>query len=199
VRELRLSDADQVRSAYEAKAAAELSDADATTNAPSGSWDGPVLGARIAFLVGRASCVSPAASDLLDERTLDAVMKAAEALGAGQDVFLAATRPIETPDGAAVVRRLRLLVEAADPPVVVALDPDAAYDLAAAFEVGELRPASPVYVFGRAIGAVGDFTASLDDPGAKTRAWSAMKAVAALGGLTAKPRPTPPKEPGKGA
>jgi len=187
VRELRLSDADEVRSAYEAKAVAELADADALTGAPAGSWSGPALGARIAFLVGHAAAAKPQA--LMDERTLDAVTKAAEAFGAGDAIFAAATRTDGAADAAALAARLRLLIEAADPSVVIALDPDAASDLAAAFGLEELRPGAPVHLLGRALGAVGDFAASLDDAGAKTRAWTAMKATAALGGLTAKPRP----------
>jgi hypothetical protein len=121
----------------------------------------------------------------------DAVMRAADALGAGEDVFLVATRPEGATDTEAAARRLRLLIEAADPPVVIALDAEAASDLALAFGTGDLLPGSPVRAYGRALGATEGFTASLDDAAAKRRAWSAMKGVASLGGLVAKARPAP--------
>jgi hypothetical protein len=190
VREPGLSEADRIRAAYEAKAGAELGDADALVGAPAGSWEGPLLDARVAFVVARSSSAS-AAGTVLDGPVRDAVMKAADALGAGEDVFLVATRPEGATDTEAAARRLRLLIEAADPPVIIALDAEAASDLALAFGTGDLLPGHPVRAYGRALGFTDDFAASLDDATAKTRAWSAMKGVASLGGLVAKARPVP--------
>jgi hypothetical protein len=198
VREPGLSEADRIRREFEAKAGAELHDADGLVGASVGSWEGPLLGARVAFLVARPSEASGAGA-LLAEPVRDAVLKAADALGAGEDVFVAVTRPQGVTDTEAAARRLRLLIEAVDPPVVIALDAEAASDLALAFGAGDLRPGHPVRALGRGLGATGDFAASLDDPDAKKRAWSAMKGAAALGGLVATVRPSSLGDAGTGA
>jgi hypothetical protein len=72
---------------------------------------------------------------------------------------------------------LELIVEAVDPVLVVALDGDAAQDLAAAFGLPALAPGRPSVARGRTLGAVGGLAASLDDPGAKARVWKHFKAV----------------------
>jgi hypothetical protein len=187
VREPELRGAEALQAAYEAKAAAELTDADALIGAGPGSWEGPLVGARIAFLTSRAASRAGAAP-LLGDRVAGAVSKAAAALGAGDDVFVLITRPVKA-SAAAVARRVRLAIEAADPPAVVALDEGAAADLAAAFGLEPLRVGMPVSVLGRTVGSVGDFAASLDDKSAKARAWSEMKAIAAGAGIEVKERP----------
>jgi hypothetical protein len=190
VREPELRGAEALQAAYEAKAAAELADADALIGAGPGIWEGPIVGARIAFLTSRAAPRAEGAS-LLGDRVADAISKAASALGAGDGVFVLATRPVKT-SAAAVARRVRLALEAADPLAVVALDERAAADLAAAFGLEPLQPGVPVRAFGRTMGSVGDFAASLDDESAKARAWSAMKAIATRAGLEAKGRQKAP-------
>ena len=187
MREPQLTNAEQLRAAYLAKATAEIADADAETGAGAGSWAGPLIGARMAFVVGEPQ----AGGALMNERVADAVTKAAEALGAGAAVFTLLSRPVHGMDAESAARRLRLVLEAVDPPAVVALDPLAATDLAGAFGTRDLPESHPVRAFGRALGSAGDFAASLDDPVAKTRAWSAMKGVAALGGLETKVRSKP--------
>jgi hypothetical protein len=197
VREPDVRAVDKLGAAYQAKARAELADADAIVGAAPGAWDGPLVGARIAFLVAHRAAPAPAA--ILASRTADAVTGAAEALGSADAAFILVTRPIlETPahDRA---RRVRVALEAVDAPAVIALDSEAAEDLAVAFGLDALRPGAPVHALGRSLGSVGDFAASLDDAAAKARAWSAMKAVAAPAGLKAKGRPkAPPAEPGPG-
>jgi hypothetical protein len=190
VREPELRGAGAIRAAYEAKAAAELADADALAGAGPGGWEGPLVGARIAFLTSRAASRAGDAP-LLGVRVADAVAKAASALGAGDDVFVLVTRPVKA-SAAVLSRRVRLAVEAADPPAVVALDEAAAADLAAAFGLERLPVGEPVRALGRSVGFVGDFAASLDDESAKARAWSAMKAIAAEAGIKAKERPKQP-------
>ena len=200
MREPQLSTAGSPRAAYEAKAAAELGDADSLVGLPAGAvgWEGPLVGARIAFCV-RTGATGPDSRGLLDARVGDAVSGAAEAFGVPDAVFTLATRPTEPSDsdsGAEVrVRRVRLALEAIDPPVVIALDHRAAVDLAAAFGLESLQAGTAVRVGGRALGSVGDFGSSLDDPRAKASAWSAMKATAALGGIDAKGRPKAPLDP----
>jgi hypothetical protein len=195
VREPDVSAADKLGAAYEAKARAELAEADVIVGAGPGAWDGPVVGARIVFLVAHRAAPAPAA--ILAGRTAEAVGGAAEALGSADAAFVLVTRPIlETPaDDRA--RRLRIALEAVDAPAVVALDPEAAEDLAAAFGLDTLRPGTPMHALGRSLGSVGDFAASLENTAAKATAWSVMKAVAARAGLKAKGRPkAPPAEPG---
>jgi hypothetical protein len=190
VREPQLTNAQQLRAAYLAKSTAEIADADALVGAPPGSWDGPLIDARIAFVAGEPQ----ARGAVLGERVADAVMKAAEALGAGDAVFAVSSRPVHGIDADAAAKRLRLALETVDPLAVIALDPRAAADLAAAFGTRDLREGSPVRAFGRALGSAGDFASSLDDPAAKARAWSAMKGIASLGGLDAKVRSKPAPE-----
>ena len=137
VREPRLKGAEALRMAYEAKARAELSDADAITEAAPGSWTGPLVGARIAFVEGDAAgAKSPA---LLAPRIREALVKAAAAMGAGEEqVFLIASRPSGEGDAGSRAARLRLALEAADPPAVAAIDQEAAQDVAAAFGLDPL-------------------------------------------------------------
>lgn len=188
-----MSGAEALRTAYEAKALAELAEADAVIGAAPGTWDGKVVGARIAFVTSRPAAPGTGGG-VLDLRTGEAVALGAEALGAGDDVFLLATRSAAKFPREDRARRLRLAVEAVDAPAVIALDADAAQDLAFGFGLGGLQPGAPVRAFGRTLGSAGDFAASLDDPAAKARAWAAMKAVAARAGLKAKGRPKAPDE-----
>jgi hypothetical protein len=194
VRDPDLSAADGLRTAYEAKARAELGDADAVVGAAPGSWEGELVGARVAFLAAHPAV--PGDGGVLATRVKQAAAKAADALGAGDGIFVIATRPVPVCGADDRARRLRFALEAVDPPAVIALDAESAEDLAAAFGIDALRAGTPVRAFGRALGFVGDFEASLDDPAAKARAWSAMKATASLAGLKAKGRPkAPPAKP----
>ena len=190
MREPDLSSIDSLDAAYESKARAELSDADAMVGAAPGAWDGPAVGARIAFLVAHPAGPEPSA--ILAQRTADAVAAAADALGSAGTVFLLVTRPVRGASAQQQAARVRMALEAVDAPAVIALDAESAEDLAAAFEVDGLRTGAPGRAQGRSLGAAGDFAASLDDPAAKARAWSTMKAVAAQAGLTARGRPKAP-------
>jgi hypothetical protein len=190
VREPDLSNADALQAAFDAKTRAELADADALIGAGESGHSGVVIGPRIAFVVARpASAVAGEGRGVLTARVADAAAKAAEALGAAGDTFEIASRPVHGAPAEARARRLRLALEAVDPLVVIALDGEAASDLADAFGLDGLRRQSPVRVCGRAIGFAGEFAASLDDTTEKARAWSAMKAAAALAGLETKGRP----------
>jgi hypothetical protein len=189
VRESELSAA-ALAAAYEAKARAELGDADAIAAAMPGAWAGTIVGPRIAFVVGEPHGPGPEAP-LLDERAAGAVSKAADALGAHGAVFTIASQPAGGAGEEARGRRLRLALEAVDPIAVIALDAHAADDLAAAFGMEDLRPGRPVRVAGRTLGSAGDFASSLGDPDAKAKSWIAMKAIAAAAGLEAKARSKP--------
>jgi hypothetical protein len=203
VREPDLTSADALRAAYEAKALAELADADALLGLRPGAgrgpraWNGPVLGPRIAFVVA-APAAGAGSGGMLDEAAADAASKAADALGAGPaGAFTIASRPAGKGSATARARRLRLAIEAVDPLVVIALDTDAAADVAAAFDLDGLPVGRPVSGAGRVLGSAGDFADSLADAAAKARAWSAMKGIAAAA-LKTKERPKAPLE-GSGA
>ena len=190
MREPEVSSVDKLEAAYAAKARAELADADVVAGVGSDSRDGPVVGARIVFLVAQRADPAPAA--ILGERTAEAVARAAEALGAADATFVLVTRPEAKTSAEARARRVRIALEAVDAPAVIALDAESAEDLACAFELDRLRAGRPVRAMGRSLAFVGEFTASLDDASAKAKAWSAMKSVATQAGLKAKGRPKAP-------
>ncbi|HEY5517866.1 MAG TPA: hypothetical protein VIL15_06375 [Coriobacteriia bacterium] len=158
---------------YEAKALAELADADALAGVRAGGWSGDPTG-TVALVSG----------GVLPDEAAEALDKALAALGFdGGTTFAIASRP----KGArpqAVPARLRLALEAVDVPLVLAVDPQGAIDLASAFGVERLDPGRPVRSVGRVLGSVGDFAASLPDPKLKARSWAAIRAVAAAAGHT---------------
>jgi hypothetical protein len=165
---------------YEAKALAELGDADTLAGVGAGGWSGDPMGA-VALVVG-VPPENAVAGGLLPPDAAEAVEKALVALGfEGGTAFLIATRPAGAhPES--VAARLRLALEAVDAPLALALDAEAAADLAAAFGLESLDPGRPVRASGRVLGSVGDFARSLGDAKAKTRVWAAMRSVAAAAG-----------------
>jgi len=158
---------------YEAKALAELADADALAGLRAQGWSGDPTG-TVALVSG----------DVIPEDAAEALDKALAALGfeAGTAFVIASRPPGVRPD--AVPARLRLALEAVDAPLVLAVDRQGAIDLALAFGVDRLDPGRPVRSFGRLLGSVGDFAASLGEPKSKTRSWAAIRAVAAAAGHT---------------
>jgi len=158
---------------YAAKALAELADADALAGVGEEGRGGDPMGA-----------VALVSAGTFPDAAAEALGKALAALGfdAGS-AFTIVSRPEGVRLGAAPAR-LRLALEAVDAPLVLAVDAEAGQDLAAAFGVDRLDPGLPVRSFGRVLGAVGDFAESLADPKSKTRAWAAIRAVAAAAGHT---------------
>jgi len=73
--------------------------------------------------------------------------------------------------------RLRLQLESVDPKVIVALDEEAAADIAEAFGCEKPVPGTVLRVLGRRIVAVSGFEAALADPGTKQRVWAELKAA----------------------
>ncbi len=166
---------------YEAKALAELGDADALAGVADGGWSGDPLG-DVALVVGAPARDCGAGSALLSREAEDALGKALAALGYEKDsVFVIASRP-EGARADGLGPRLRLALEAVDAPLVMAVDPRAADDLAASFGLERLEAGTPVRAAGRVLGYTGDFGGSLGDDTAKGRVWAAMRAVAAAAG-----------------
>jgi hypothetical protein len=96
-----------------------------------------------------------------------AAHKALGALGVAGPVYSICSRPgaAVTPECAA--RRVRLIIEALDPSLVIALDRDAADDVSEGFGVAGLVFGEPACVFGRTLLAVDDLEESLQ--GARKR------------------------------
>jgi hypothetical protein len=170
--------ADEIRTLFEAKARSELDSADA---AAPGSDRVPSVGALLAGLALVKGLPGPA------ESTGGAALSGAD--GTAADLALAAlgydptcafrmlSRPepgIEAPRRA---ERLRLAIEAVDPEVVVALDAEAAEDLAEAFGTAPLRFGKPTVVTGRIMLAVDGLEASLADLPRKRKVWRQLQAL----------------------
>ncbi len=174
----------ELRESYGAKASAELAAADALVPGSSSVAGRGSLFAHIVLLKG-----VPGEEDLTAGRTLagpdgEAADKAMTALGFDpDDGWRMCTRPAGATsaapaDAEARAHRVELAVEAVDPDVVIALDPQAGEDLARAFGLARLEPGTPVQRRGRTLGAVGGLAASLSDEGAKARVWAELRSVA---------------------
>ncbi len=91
-------------------------------------------------------------------------------------VFFTLSRPEPGIDRERASDRLRLQLESVDPRVIVALDAEAAADVAEAFGCEQPVPGgAPLRVLGRRIVAVSGFEAALADPKAKQRVWAELK------------------------
>ena len=107
----------------------------------------------------------------------DAADKALEALGLAPERFAVCSRPGRS--GAAVrAERLALIIEAVDPSIVVALDPQASSDVALAFGVNAITSGEPLRLRGRTVLALDGLEASLADERLKRRVWRQLQALA---------------------
>jgi hypothetical protein len=171
-------DAARIQRRFEAKARAELKEADAALGHPiSVASVGDPLGA-VVLAKGLPEEVDRKARRVLAGPDGEAAGKALEALGFDpHSVWAVCTRPTQA-DPDARARRLELVVEAVDPRLVIALDTEAAEDLASAFGLKALVPGRAVSVRGRTLGAAGGLSASLGDPVAKAKVWERLKGLA---------------------
>ena len=170
--------AGKLRALHEARARAELADADAL--APGSDRIAPrgALLAEIAAVKGLPGPAEASGSAAISGADGTALTKALEALGYAADtIFFTLSRPEPGMDSEHASDRLRLQLESVDPKVIVALDPEAAADIAEAFGCETPRPGSPLRVLGRRIVAVSGFEAALADPKAKQRVWAELKAA----------------------
>lgn len=172
----------RIQHRFEAKARAELRSADAALGvAVTIASAGDPLGA-VVLAKGLPEAADRKARRVLAGPDGEAAGKALEALGLDPHaVWAVCTRPAQA-DRSAYARRLELVVEAVDPRLVVALDDEAAEDLASAFGLKALAPGRPVSVRGRTLGAVGGLSASLADGKAKAKVWERLKALAKAAG-----------------
>lgn len=171
--------ADKLRALHEARARAELAAAD--TLAPGSDRVAPrgALLAQIAAVKGLPGPAEASGKAALSGADGQALTKALEALGYSPDsVFFTLSRPEPGMDRERAADRLRLQLESVDPRVIIALDAEAAADIAEAFGCAAPVPgAAPLRVLGRRLIAVSGFEAALADPKAKQRVWAELKAA----------------------
>jgi len=170
--------AEETCALHEARARAELRAADASApGSDSVAWRGAVV-AQVAVVKGLPGPAEASGGAALTGADGEAVVKALEALGYGErDLFFTLSRPGTTGRDDRMVSRLRSQLEAVDPGLILAVDGEAAADVAAAF--GADRPAwgRETYVLGRRFVAVDALEASLSDPARKRRVWEQLKAA----------------------
>jgi hypothetical protein len=169
---------ERVLALFTARATAELAIAD--TLAPGSDAVAPA-GALLADVVAVKGLAGPAEATggpALSGADGEAVSKALAALGweAGS-VFATLSRPEPGIPAEKRADRLRQQIEAVDPALVLALDAEAAEDLAGAFGVATPRFGDAVRVLGRKIVAVDGMEASLSDPARKRRVWRQFQAA----------------------
>ena len=168
----------EIRALYEAKTRAELAAADSVAPGSDRVASVGALLARVALvkgLPGPAEVSGGAALCGPDGVAADLALAALGHDPAG--TFRLLSRPEAGIDAARRTERLRLVVEAVDPEFVIALDPEAAEDVAEAFGIAPLRFGAPVRVLGRTMLAVDGLEASLTDQARKRRVWRQMQAL----------------------
>lgn len=174
----RAKAASQIRELFEKRALAELASADAL--APGSdcvAWSGALL-AQIALVKGPAGPAESSGGAALSGADGDAADKALEALGWDPAAaFRTLSRPEPGISPEARLARLRLQIEAVDPALVLALDAEAAKDVAGAFEIALPKFGSAVHAAGRRIVAVDGLERSLTDPSRKKRVWRQLQAA----------------------
>ncbi|MDO9109006.1 MAG: hypothetical protein Q7U89_08495 [Coriobacteriia bacterium] len=172
---------------YRAKLAEELRAArklqpGADTVADSGDSE-----ARVLFVKGEPGPAEVCGAAVLSGPDGRAAAKSLEALGFDPDsMFAMLARAVVPSTGDATgagaplpeaALRVRATAEAIDPYAIVALDPTAAIDLAAAFSVPPLRFGQPIRALGRVLLAVDGLEPSLGDPARKRRVWAQLRAL----------------------
>ena len=145
------------------------------------AYGGAVL-AEVALVKGLPGPAEAAGGAALSGADGEAAVKALEALGWNPaQVFFTLSRPVAGLEPERRARRLRAQIEAVDPLVVLALDSEAAEDLADAFGCDPPGPGLPSEAFGRRLVAVGGFEASLASEKLKRAAWNEIKLAAPPG------------------
>lgn len=176
--------AEALRSLHGARVAAELASADALLP---GSDAVPSAGARFAAIAVVKGLPGPAEASgqpAMSGADGAAALKALGALGwEGDSVGFILSRPGADTDPAGRAARLRLQVEAVDPELVLAVDAEAAADVAAAFALGEFGFGEVLRADGRRFVACDGLEASLADAARKRRVWTQLKVAVAPGSV----------------
>ena len=172
----------QVRGVFEARARAELAAADALApGSDAVAWSGSLF-ADVVAVKGLAGPAEASGGAALTGADGEAARKALIALGWAEDaIFATLSRPEPGLSAERRSDRLRLQIEAVDPTLVLALDAEAAADIAEAFGIAQPAFGDEARVLGRRIVAVDGLEASLGDPARKKRVWRQLQAAKAEG------------------
>jgi hypothetical protein len=174
--------AEQIRAQFEERAKAELRAADALVPGSDAlAWSGALL-AEVVLVKGLPGPAEASGGCALSGADGEAARKALAALGWGRDgVFCTLSRPESHDSADHGAQRLRLQIEAVNPALVLALDAEAAEDVARAFGVDGLPLGKEMRVLGRRIVAVDGLEASLSEPARKQRVWRQLQAAKPMG------------------
>lgn len=163
--------------AYAAKTRAELDEADALLRLPAGTaWSGS-LSPAVALIKGEPGPAELGGGPALSGPDGEAAEKALDALGVTGARWCTLSRPAPEIESAAAVERLRLQLIAVDPAAVVALDPVAALDVAAALGVPVPEAGVPTAALGMTLLLVDGLEASLGDEKRKREVWGQFKGL----------------------
>jgi hypothetical protein len=144
-------------------------------------WRGAEI-AQVAVIKGLPGPAEASGGAALSGADGEAAVKALVALGHSEgDIFFTISRPSSGIEPARLAMRLRAQIEAVDPSLILALDREAAADVAAAFGVESPVLGRETWVLGRRIVAVDGLEASLSEPARKRRVWEQLKAARAEG------------------
>lgn len=166
----------QLRRLHVARVDAELAAADALCPGSDVSGHSGEVAARVMVVKGLPGPAEAAGGEALSGPDGDAIRKALSTLGwAADDVFCALSGPVPQCSDDKRARRLRAIVEAVDPELVVLLDAEAAADFSAGYGVEPLGFGVETRVAGRRVVAVDGMERSLGDDRAKRRVWNQLR------------------------
>jgi hypothetical protein len=170
-------DALRVRAVADARVRAEIAEADALVGEGLVRCGGDQY-AVVMLVKGRAGPAEHAGGEAISGPDGRAAASALKALGFdAQSVFRVLSRSLERDDSAEAAKRLRWLIEAVDPVVVVALDTAASQDCARAMGTEPLVAGNVRVSRGRRLLYVDGLEGSLADPALKRRVWSQFKGL----------------------
>lgn len=146
----------------------------------------PVTGSLMPAVLavkGRPGPAEQAGGGAMSGADGEALAKALSALGFDAErVAAVVSDPVGTTATEERSRRLRLVIEALDPDIVLALDIDGGTDAAAAMGVAEPPPGRLVTAGLRALLVVDGLEASLGEESRKRRVWGQIRALGARQG-----------------
>lgn len=167
-----------IRKRFEERALAELAQADAGAPGSDCVRSKGALLAEVMLVKGLPGPAESSGGAALSGADGEAADKALEALGWDPaDAFRTLSRPEPEVTPELRAARLRLQIEAVDPMLVLALDAEAAADVADAFGIASPKLGTAIHAGGRTIVAVDGLEASLSQPSRKKRVWRELQAA----------------------
>ena len=166
---------------YHTKAVAELGCADRLV--PGSDlirWRGQPI-AQVAVVKGMRGPAEASGNAAVSGADGQALERALAALGFDvEQVFYTLSAAVPDANPADRAARIRLVLEAVDAPLVIALDECAAGDIARALSAQAPKPGVLAPMFGRHVLVLSGFEASLSDEKAKRRVWKELRAASVL-------------------